>query len=53
MVLVRQQKTAGFRPKSKYDIFVDQLSKWRDFTCKLFKEFFTCKSFKEFWQTLN
>ena len=27
MALVRQPKTAGFRPKSRYDIFVDQLSK--------------------------
>jgi len=27
MVLVRQPKTAGFRPKSRYDIFVDRLSK--------------------------
>ena len=27
MVLVRQPKTAGFRPKSRYDIFVDQFSK--------------------------
>jgi len=27
MALVRQPKTAGFRLKSRYDIFVDQLSK--------------------------
>jgi len=27
MVLVRQPTTAGFRPKSRYDIFVDRLSK--------------------------
>ena len=26
MALVRQSKTAGFRPKSKYDIFIDQPS---------------------------
>jgi len=28
MVLVKQPKTAGFRPKSRYDIFVDQLSQY-------------------------
>jgi len=27
MALVRQPKTAEFRPKSRYDIFVDWLSK--------------------------
>jgi len=27
MALVRQPKTAGFRPKSSYDIFVCRLSK--------------------------
>jgi len=26
MAMVRQLKTVGFRPKSRYDIFVDQLS---------------------------
>jgi len=27
MALVRQPKSAGFRPKPRYDIFIDQLSK--------------------------
>jgi len=27
MALVRQLKTAGFRPNSRYDIFVDRPSK--------------------------
>jgi len=27
MVLVRQQTTAGFRPKSRYNMLVDRLSK--------------------------
>jgi len=25
MALIRQLKTAGFRPKSRYDIFIDRL----------------------------
>jgi len=27
MALVRQTETAGYRPKSRYDIFVDRLSR--------------------------
>jgi len=27
MAFVKQPKTAGFRPKSRYDVFVDRLSR--------------------------
>jgi len=35
MALVRQPKTAGFWQKSRYDIFVERLSKCEKYLCKL------------------
>jgi len=42
MALVRQPKTAGFRPKSQYDIFVDRLSKCWDYFKICWNNMLTC-----------